>query len=266
MEYRSPIVLAVLLLLSGLVHGAAYGGLALLPSIDVILAEDTVSVEMVEVEPEPEPEEIVEEEPEPEPEPEPERPAVVRERAPDPVEPAEPPPAEPPPPAEEAIAEFDGVTLTNEGPGESWASNVGTGQEITGPIGQPNAQVTGRVRHGDPGGVPGGTGDGPAVVPASDLSRSPRYGDMDRLRDLLEDNYPREARNQGIEGSAVVRIRVHSDGRVSVLGVVNESYETFGEACRDTLRQAGRWEPPLDRQGNAVDTITTFRCTLTIDF
>lgn len=263
MEDRSPILLVALLIASSILHALVYVALSLLPPLEELLAEDTVTMEVVEVEPEPEPEPEVEEVEEPEPAaPEPE---IVRRRV-EPTEEAPPPEPEPPPPQEEAIEEFAGVTLTNDGPGESWASNVGTGAEVTAPIGQPNAQVTGRVRHGVPNGVPGGTGDGEAIVAARDLSREPRIPDIDGLRRILRDNFPPQAQNLGIEGNAVVRIHVGADGSVRPLAVVSETYEGFGAACQRTLREGGRWDPPLDRQGHPVATRTTFRCTFSFDF
>ena len=50
------------------------------------------------------------------------------------------------------------------------------------------------------------------------------------------------------------------------LTVLSEEHEGFGRACRRTLRAAGRFEPPLDRSGEPVDTITAFTCTFRIRF
>ena len=110
-----------------------------------------------------------------------------------------------------------------------------------------------------------GAGAGDGLVAMSDLSRRPAPPN-DRLREVLQRNYPRQAQTQGLEGSARVRVRVDPDGSVSPLAVVSEDHAGFGDACRRTLREGGRWEAPLDRGGNAVATITTFRCTFTLDF
>lgn len=261
MEARlSTILLAVLLVLSAIGHGLLYVALGLLPPLEELLAEDAVEVQVVEVEPEPEPEELEEvEEPEPEPvEPEPQ---IVRRVV---VDEAPPPEPEPPPPQEETIEEFQGVTLTNEGEGESWATNVGNGAEIVAPSGRPNAVVTGRNRTGTPTGTPGGTGEN--FVAASDLSREPRIPDIGHLAELLEHNYPQQARQLQIEGFAVVRVQVFADGRINPGAAVRESgFEGFAEACRRALRAGGRWEPAVDRQGRQVPTVTTFRCTFTVD-
>ncbi|HJL18527.1 MAG TPA: energy transducer TonB [Sandaracinaceae bacterium LLY-WYZ-13_1] len=223
-----------------------------LPTIVEEPADETVEMEVLEPEPEPEPV-VRERDPLPQPEPPPE----------------ETPPPEEPPPAEEAIADFTGETLTNE-EGPTWSSETGSGEAMEGPIGQPGATVTGRRRRGQQGGRVGGTGEGedpgPRIVPVGDLSRPPGIRDVDRLRRTLQDNYPSRARELGIEGTARVRIRVRADGRVQPLAVLSESYEGFGQACRQTLRRGGRFEPPLDRNGEPVDTITAFTCTFQVRF
>jgi len=250
--------------------------LMLLPLMSWFDDEPIPPIEMEIIEPEPEVVPEPEPEPEPEPDTEPELPApdpepVVQRptptRAPPPPS-EEPPPTEEPPPAEETAADFTGMTLTND-QGAAWNSATGNGAEMDGPVGRPGAVVTGRNRRGVQGGTPGGRGSAESeedqLVPASDLSRRPAPPGS-RLIELLRQNYPREARNLGLEGSARVRVRVEADGRVRVLGVVSEDHDGFGQACRATLRQGGRWEPPLDRGGDAVATITTFRCTFTVDF
>ncbi len=175
------------------------------------------------------------------------------------------PPAPEPPPAEEAIADFSGMTLTND-QGASWASATGSGAPLEGPIGRPGAQVTGRNRSGAAGGTPGGEGSGEGdLVAASDLSRRPGPPNA-RLEELLRQNYPRQAQTQGLEGSARVRVRVETDGSVRALSVLSEEHPGFGEACRRAIREGGRWEAPLDRAGAPAATITTFRCTFSLDF
>jgi protein TonB len=257
--------------------------LLIVPAFQSLDEPTPVSIEVVDIAPadEPPPPPAAEEPP-PEPvveEPPPEAPAV---QPPDPPPPEpeprprprpqqaepEPPPPDPtpPPPQEETVADFTGTTLTNPG-GESWQTNVGNGAPMEGPVGRPNAAVTGRNRSGVRDGAPGGTGtpDAPRVAAASDLSRQPGPPN-DRLIQLLERNYPREAQQLGVEGHADVRIHVHADGRVRPMAVLRETHEGFGEACRRTLRQGGSWTPPLDRAGSPVDTVTTFRCTFSIRF
>jgi protein TonB len=267
MEARSTLALVAMVLVSMLAHVLVFAGLGLLPPLEVMIANaSTISIdvvppepELIDPEPEPEPEA---EEPEPELEPEPivERPEPRLREPP----PEDAPPPEEPPPAEETVADFTGETLTNED-GPAWNSAVGNGAAIDAPIGRPGAEVTGRSRRGVAEGTVGGTGDpdAPVIVPVADLSRAPSF-DEGRLRTLVRDAYPRRLRDLGIEGVARVRIRVRADGRVQPLAVVTESDEGFGEACRRSLRAAGRFDPPLDRAGRQVDTITTFRCAFTL--
>ncbi len=254
-------------------HALAAIILVLLPVVDAFDGPEPLSIEVVETAaepPPPPPEPVAEPEPPP-PEPEPEpivehRPTPRPHPTPAPAPPPDQPPVEEPAPAEEAVAAFDDRTLTND-QSAAWASAVGSGEHDDAPLGQPGAQVTGRHREGRPGGTPGGTGteEGPRIAAAADLSRQPGPP-ADRLVRLLETNYPQDARQLGVEGSADVRIHVHADGRVQPLAVVRETHDGFGAACQRTLRQGGRWSPPLDHQGNEVDTITVFRCTFSIRF
>jgi TonB family protein len=96
----------------------------------------------------------------------------------------------------------------------------------------------------------------PAVVAVADLSRRP---EAPALQDVLERNYPVQARQSGQAGKAVVRARILPDGNVRDLLVVSESAPGFGRACRDTLA-GSRWTPPLDREGRAVATIINYTC------
>lgn len=188
--------------------------------------------------------------------PEPVRTAVARRPratppAPPPTTPAAPPPAESP-------ADFTGTTLTNDGPGEGWATATGNGERMTDPIGAPGARRAPVARTGRPGGT--GTDlrspPAPRVVRVGDLARRPRAPD---LNDQLATNYPRNARQQGKPGRAVVRARIEPNGRARVLRVVSESGEQFGVACRRTL-DGSRWDPPRDRQGRPVATELDYTC------
>jgi TonB family protein len=250
-EHPTPVLIGLLVVSVG-AHFVAWLVLGLLPPLSELFHEDLATLEVVEPALDPPPEEAPTA-PEPAAEPEP----IVRRRVvPRPVE--EPPPEQAPPPAaEETVEDFTGTTLTNDD-GEGWQTNVGNGSEIQAPLGRPNAAVTGRNRSGQVGGTPGGTGDN--LVAAADLSRQPQFPG-DRLQSILQRNFPQRLRELGIEGDAVVRIHVYPDGRVQPLSVVRETNEGFGEACRRTLREGGRWDPPLDRAGHEVATITTFRCT-----
>lgn len=214
---------------------------------------------------------IVEEEPRaPEP-PAEEAPAPPEEASePEPVEPPrapktfrapkEPPktPEEPPAAAPETPVAFDNLVLTNEGDGpSSWTMDPGSGESREGPIGRPDAVVTGRSREGIAGGVIGGTGTG-VVIDVGDLSKQPI---PPTLKQKLEKLYPKKARQEGVEGEAVIRLQIGPDGMPSKIRIVSESpagYE-LGNACVKTL-EGERWEPPIGKDGNAVTTRVTYRC------
>lgn len=157
------------------------------------------------------------------------------------------------PPAAETPADFSGTTLTNNGPGPGWASATGNGAAMQGPIGRPGALVTGRHMDGASN-QPRPTG--PALVAVADLSRRP---EAPALQDLLERNYPAEARQTGQPGKAVIRARIMPDGSVRDMVVLSESGPLFGRACRETL-SGSRWTPPLDQSGQAVATIINYTC------
>lgn len=168
-----------------------------------------------------------------------------------------PSPAAEPPAASEALADFTGQTLTNDGPGAGWSSATGNGQKMKGPVGRPGARVTNRVVDG----TPGGTGSGPPVVGLRDLSRTPVAPD---LSDKLAAAYPPDARSKGIEGKAVVKARITPDGRVRDLTVASETARGFGAACEATLR-GSEWSPPLDQNGRAVSTIINYTCRFNVE-
>jgi outer membrane biosynthesis protein TonB len=166
---------------------------------------------------------------------------------------ARPEPARvPPPPAAEpeTPADFAGVTLTNDGDGAAWASAVGNGATMRGPVGAPRAKVTAReVAAPAPAAAS-------AIVPLASLSRPPAPPD---LAGMLERHYPEAARKNGQSGQAVLKARILPDGHARELVVVSESALGFGDACRATLRDSV-WTPPLDRDGQPVATLINYTC------
>ena len=141
--------------------------------------------------------------PPPETKPAPKTAQKIAARAPAPPPPDAPPP---PPPEAETPADFSGTTLTNDGPGDGWASAVGNGEAMRGPIGRPGAKVTGRARDG--AAEPSPVKSAPVVALAS-LSRPPAPPD---LNDALERHYPDAARKQGTPGQAVLKARITARG------------------------------------------------------
>jgi len=172
----------------------------------------------------------------------------------EPVEPEEEPPAAAP----ETPVAFDNIVLTNEGDEPaSWAMDPGSGKSSDAPIGRPDAVVSGRSRDGIAGGVIGGTGSG-VVVDVGDLSKQPI---PPSLKSKLERLYPKKARQEGIEGEAVIRLQIAPDGLPSNIRIISESPDGYelGKACMKTL-QGERWQPPIDKNGKAVATRVTYRC------
>lgn len=174
-----------------------------------------------------------------------------------PVKVAAAPRVAPQAPQAETPTDFSGVTLTNDGPGPGWASATGNGAAMHGPIGTPGRKVTGRSLDGAAGGTQAGPArEGPPVLGLADLSRPPR---APVLNDVLERNYPNEARKRGIQGNAMLRVRIMPDGHVRDLIVLAESEPGFGDACRRTLR-GSVWSPPLDRGARPASTYVSYTC------
>ncbi len=207
-------------------------------------------------EPVPVPEKAPEPEAAPPPPPAP-KPVVRAPKAPKEPAPADPKPA--PAAAEETIADFSGTTLTGQG---GWATAVGSGAPMNGPIGSPTGEVTGRNREGVAGGVVGGTGL--RVVPEGDLSRRPKPPDSDVLNAALVRSYPKSARQQGIEGVARIRIRVLPSGKLQPLASLSETYPGFADACKTSLREVS-FQPALDRGGQPVATDISYTCRFTVE-
>ena len=256
---QSVVVVSASLLL----HGLAFAAIGVVPRVRFEPPEtNEVNIEVVEPEPETPPEPPPETPPPP-PEPEPVR-EVARE-LPQREAPEEPPPETPPPPPAPAAEEpinFDGVTLSSEDADSSFTMNAGNGQHMEGPLrARPGTQHV----EGSPNGAPGGTGTGdaapgPRVVAVADLSRRPAPPDMSRVISAMTRFYPRDAREDGIEGHALVRMQIAPDGRLSRFRVVSGAEHGFGEACRRALVEAGNWSAPLDRNGQSVATEVSFDC------
>lgn len=180
-------------------------------------------------------------EPEPEPKVEPER-----------VLPAKATPvAVSPPKAPVAIAPLESQTVAST---SNAANDVFV--DFTATPGSSTTTATRAQPAGSPTGAPAALTAAPFVA-ASSLARSPRS--PAGLDAELERNYPLGARRAGVSGKAVLRVRIAADGRVAATTTVSESFEGFASACERTVR-AGRWEPPVDRDGRAVSTEITYVC------
>ena len=144
-------------------------------------------------------------------------------------------------PQEEAPVDFTSTTFSSEGPGMA----VGA-QPVGPPAKAPLAPAAAPVRV---------IATAPSV-PASALGKPPRAPGLDAE---LERNYPADARRSGISGTATLQVELLPDGRVGKVVPLSESYPGFGRACDRTVR-AGKWEPPIDREGRPVRTEIKYVC------
>jgi outer membrane biosynthesis protein TonB len=256
---RAPWFSWVSVLLSAGVHMSTFAALGSVRIEPPPPRAKEVEFTIAEVEPAP-PEPVAEPEPEkaPEPEPEPVKALKPKVAPPKPVATDDKP--QPPPPAEETLADFSGTTLTSEGVG-GWASAVGNNASMNGPIGKPNALVTGRDRSGVEGGAVGG--NSLRVVGEDQLSRRPKMPNSDLINAALERYYPKSAKEQGIEGIARVKLRIMPNGSVQALATISESYAGFAEACKRAARETA-WAPGLDDKGQPVATDVPFSCEFTL--
>jgi hypothetical protein len=104
------------------------------------------------------------------------------------------------------------------------------------------------------------------VVPLKSLARKP--APPAGLDALLERHYPKRARTQGVEGRAIVKIRILPTGKLSIGAVQREwpaGFE-FADACLKTLQDARAFAPGLDRDGSAVATDINFSCEFVVDY
>ncbi len=215
-----------------------------------------VITSLVELRPEPEP--IVEAPPPPKPAVERAQPTkqvpVAKSERPtlpspqSPIAPAQPPPSNP--------LRLAGVRLSNAG---------GTGLAVdVGAQGAPSGSGSGGNSGPTPATVPATTPSRrlPRVVALSDLSQRPIPPNLDA--ELLR-YYPTELRRRGVEGQAVVRLRLSATGSVQAVSLLSESDHGFGQACRRMLRNS-RWSPGLDDSGRAVSTSLVYRCRFTVGF
>ena len=251
------------------IHAFFFVGLGFSPAADGASFRNVLDFEVLQTkEPEVEGEQPAKEEPEPEPEkpkkqPEPRAPAPKPRAARNPAEPpVEQPPENPKPwePADQQPepVDFPGLTLTAEGAGSSWTTAVGSGAPIRAPVVVPKPRKTRAVLTGT-----GGSGGGETRKPRKKLARPPQQPpDMDAT--LLR-FYPRQARVQGIEGLAVMKVVIARNGQTSDIRLVRETYQGFGDACRKTLRSA-RWKPKLDNNGRPVPVEITYTCRFEVGY
>lgn len=240
---------------SFVLHGVAYASLSLAPRhARVASLQSEVTFEVNEPPPalpREEPEQEAKDEPaKPEPKLAKLEPARPTQRAPS----AAPTPNAPK--AEAAPLDLSGVTLTNDD-GPSFGMALGNGRAFQGPIGSGRAVAAQQAAMPAPATAP----VGPMLVAAADLSERPTPPALDAA---LRRNYPREARERGIGGSARVRARVEPNGSLRQVRVESESFSGFGDACQKTLA-VSRWSSPRDREGRAVATEIRYTCRFVVE-
>ena len=158
-----------------------------------------------------------------------------------------------------------GMPASNSGTGpHASAVNLGSGS----PGGQAMAGNGARPVQGVKLGVPGGTGpmnstsrtaaSGPvnlgqnAPPPMPKPTTSASAAKAPKVLFKPRPVYTAEARNQRIEGTVSVRLRVSSTGAVEVLGVTSDLGYGLGESAIQAVR-ATRFQPATDVSGNPVD-------------
>lgn len=238
------------------VHVFAFVGLGFAPSSTEALRARAIEFEVVQP-PVTEPEKTVPKVKEPAAEAPREKPSQPKAK---PIEAAPKETAEPekePPP--QAPVDFAGVTLTDENGDATWSTVVGNGSAIKGPVVAPRKTP----QRPSIGAVGNGTSGGGARIPSVNLSRPPRP--PQNTDALLAKYYPERAKRQGIEGQAILKVRIKSDGLVAAMSVVRESFPEFGKACMEHLRDT-RWVPALDRLGRSVAFDITYTCRFEVGY
>jgi len=226
---------------SVLLHGVAYASLAAAPAVPK--PEHRKTIVRFEVASRPK-------SPEAPPPPTPPEPPKPQARAAPPKIAAKPDVA-PPPPAPEPPRE--GVTLAGDGMGNAFSMPLGNGGALEPAKPRVSAPLDPAVPVAP---APVARSSEPAVVAVHDLSARPS---PPALGAALERNYPADARQRGLSGTAKVRARIDPDGVVRRVALVEESAAGFGAACSRTVN-GSRWAPPKDKAGRSVATEIRYTC------
>jgi periplasmic protein TonB len=166
---------------------------------------------------------------------------------------AKPDAAPPPPPPAPELPASEGVTLAGDGTGNAFSMPLGNGGALEPTRPRTPAPLD---RPAPVAPVPIARSSEPALVPVNDLSARPS---PPALGAALERNYPADARQRGLSGTAKVRARIDPDGVVRRVTLVEESAAGFGAACSRTVN-GSRWAPPKDKAGRSVATEIRYTC------
>ncbi len=236
---------------SGLLHGGAAALLFLGARGDTAQAPPPRPAMEFRVAPPPPPTQVPQVPPQPL---DPPKPSAPKTNAP--AKAALPPPAPdtppPPPAAADAPLDLTGNTLTSDKGG--FATRVGNGEAMGGPIGGGGAPAP-----RPPTAAPSATATasaGNGLTRKEDLSRLPEPPD---LTSRLLAHYPEKARATGASGRATLSVVIGADGRVAGVEVRSSSSPEFGRACEETLRGT-RWVPPLDKAARPTATRVGYTC------
>ena len=103
---------------------------------------------------------------------------------------------------------------------------------------------------------------GPPTPPAKSQARGAQPKGQKQWAARIQENYPRRAAQEEIEGTVGVRVTVTADGKATGCQVTSSSgsKELDGAACKD-LERYGRFEPALDFAGSPTSASWSTRIT-----
>lgn len=103
---------------------------------------------------------------------------------------------------------------------------------------------------------------GPPAPPRVSKARGVQPKNQRSWAARIQENYPRRAAQEEIEGTVGVRVTVTADGRATGCSVTSSSGSDIldGAACKD-LERYGRFDPALDDDGNPTNASWSTRIT-----
>lgn len=103
---------------------------------------------------------------------------------------------------------------------------------------------------------------GPPTPPRVSKARGVQPKNQRRWAASIQENYPRRAAQEEIEGTVGVRVTVTGDGRATACQVTSSSGSGILDeaACKD-LERYGRFDPALDVDGNPISASWSTRIT-----
>jgi protein TonB len=102
----------------------------------------------------------------------------------------------------------------------------------------------------------------PPSPPKKSLARGVQPKNQRSWAARIQENYPRRAAQEEIEGTVGVRVTVTAEGRATACQVTSSSGSSIldNAACTD-LERYGRFDPALDADGNAISASWSTRIT-----